>query len=193
MPAATNREELAKRTKREFARLTRALDRICETDAVTLNDGEVSIKDVVAHRGHWIGLFFKWIQTAQKGEPVQTPDDGYKWNQLAQYNAGLRKSQAGVGWVGARELLLEQHQRLMDFIQTTPDTVLYGPSPYAWTNTWTIGRWAEAAGASHYRSASKFVLARLREAEEPDGQEPRRVRRPARPVRIQESVRTHPG
>jgi hypothetical protein len=29
-------------------------------------------------------------------------------------------------------------------------------------NKWTTGRWAEASGASHYRSAAKYVRACLK-------------------------------
>jgi hypothetical protein len=32
---------------------------------------------------------------------------------------------------------------------------------------WTTGRYAEAAGPSHYRSAAKFIRKCLREAEAP--------------------------
>jgi len=31
-------------------------------------------------------------------------------------------------------------------------------------NDWTTGRWAEAAGPSHYRSAAKFIRQCSREA-----------------------------
>jgi hypothetical protein len=51
-------------------------------------DDDTSIKDVLAHRAHWIGLFFQWLDEGRSS--AQMPDHGVKWSELKPYNAGLQ-------------------------------------------------------------------------------------------------------
>lgn len=157
MPAATNRTDLLNVTKNEFAKLTRILDTVSEDTAKTAPEGEVSVLDIVLHRAHWAQLFLGWVRDGRAGQDVQIPDKGYKWNQLKVYNAALRQRYAGIGWIDARERLVTAHSDLMAFITAETDDALYTQHLHPWMNDWTIGRWAEASGASHYRSASKYI------------------------------------
>lgn len=162
MSAAKNRLELLTVTKNEFAKLTRILETVSETNAIRSIDGAETILDTVLHRAHWIHLFLGWVEDGRAGKPVSTPAEGYKWNQLTAYNAAVRQHYAGVGWIEARERLQDAHTALMAFIRGETDDTLYVPHLYPWMNDWTIGRWAEASGGSHYRSASKYIRSVLR-------------------------------
>jgi len=167
MPAASSKTELLSVTKREFARLTRLLDTIDAETAVTRPaPGEPTIKDIIGHRAHWIALFFGWVERGRAGEPVQTPADGVKWNELKAYNTALRTEQSGLSWVDARQMLADQHERLMRFLGDETDEALYTRHLADWMNAWPLGRWAEASGASHYRSATKYIRACLRALED---------------------------
>ena len=54
------------------------------------------------------------------------------------------------------------YRKLAGFLETRSNAELYeGPMKGA-KNNWTPGRWAEAAGASHFRSAAKYIRGRLR-------------------------------
>jgi len=48
-------------------------------------------------------------------------------------------------------------------MRQAPEAELYG-GPMPGGTGWTTGRYAEAAGPSHYRSAAKFLRAALRGA-----------------------------
>lgn len=161
MPAATNRGDLLDVTDREFTKLRRLLD---DVDDIALEPDEdgVSVKDIVAHRAHWIHLFLGWYRDGLAGETVAFPAPGYKWNDLARYNADLRASQADLGWDAALDELDDAHDELRSFLEGLTDDELYGGPMRGANNRWTPGRWAEAAGPSHYRSAAKFVRGRRR-------------------------------
>ena len=161
MPA-TDREQLLAVTEKEFSKLRHLLEGVDEPLALAKDDDDTSIKDIVAHRAHWIGLFIGWYTAGSAGEEVHFPAPGFKWNELPRYNAELRASQAGIGWDEACELLDEAHSRLWGFIQDHSDQDLYGGPMAGAKNDWTTGRWAEAAGPSHYRSAAKYIRSRLR-------------------------------
>ncbi len=164
MPAATTKIDLLAVTQKEFAKLQALIADIPDAFAMQKREDDTSIKDVIAHRAHWITLFLGWYRDGQDGREVFFPAKGYKWNDLKTYNAKLRLDQAELGWEEAR-LQLEQGQfDLMQFIGCKSDTQLYGGPMKGANNAWTTGRWAEAAGASQYRSAAKWVRACLRAA-----------------------------
>ncbi len=166
MPAATTRAALLQTTEKEYAKLAALCARIDQTLALDNSTDETSIKDVIAHRAHWIELFLGWYRDGQAGVEVFFPAKGYKWNQLKAYNAALRQQQAGLGWDEARQLLANNHKALIGLISGLSQDHLYGGPMKGARNAWTTGRWAEAAGASHYRSAAKYLRACLRAADQ---------------------------
>ena len=81
---------------------------------------------------------------------------------LKAFNAQLRKAQARLGWSEVRDMLSINHGRLVAFIEGSDEARLYGGPMPGGGSKWPTGRWAEAAGASHYRSAGKWIRACLR-------------------------------
>lgn len=164
MPAATNKSELLAVTEKDWTKLHRLFDKVNSELALRKDDDETSIKDVIAHRAHWIDLFLGWYNDGAAGKAVYFPAKGYKWNDLNRYNKALRERQIDLKWVDARTLLEHAHRELTDFIEATGDADLYAAPMRGANNKWPAGRWAEAAGPSHYRSAAKYLRARLKQA-----------------------------
>ena len=162
MPAATNTADLLAVTTADFAKLDKLLDTVAPDFALEKDEDGTSIKDVVAHRAHWIELFFGWYEDGLAGKEVFFPAKGYNWGELKAYNAALRERQAGMGWEEAVAALRGGHARLVLFMTAHDDTALYSGPMKGAKSHWTPGRWAEAAGPSHYRSAAKYIRARLK-------------------------------
>jgi hypothetical protein len=161
--AATNRTDLIAVIEKEYAKLRALIDPISEETALVTDVEGWSIRDVIAHRTHWSGLFLAWKEGGKAGHDVQTPAPGYKWNQLKAYNATVIAAAVDRGWDVVRADLHTAHARMMAYLQEADDAELYTPGLYPWMNTWTLGRWAEAAGSSHYRSAAKAIRKMLRD------------------------------
>lgn len=162
MPAATNKTDLITTAVAEYTKLRKLLEDVSEAQAIRKREDDTSIKDVIGHRAHWIDLFLGWYADGQAGKDVAFPAPGYKWNDLKVYNAALREAQAGWSWSQACVALDEAHARLLNFLRGLPDSALYGGPMKGARNDWTTGRWAEASGPSHYRSAAKYIRAALR-------------------------------
>ncbi len=160
--AAKNKVELLEVTQKEFNKLEKLLQTVNAETALLKDDDDTSIKDVIAHRAHWIGLFLGWYTDGLAGKPVFFPAKGYKWNELKRYNAKLRDQQADMGWRDADAALQKSYKRLLQFIEGHSNKQLYGGPMKGANNQWVPGRWAEAAGPSHFRSAAKYIRARLR-------------------------------
>lgn len=161
MPAATTRAELLASTEKEWARLWAQVEAVPRSLRVSRDDDDISIKDILAHRTHWIGLFFQWLDEGLRTGTAAMPDHGVKWNQLTAYNADLRLRYAGQSWSETCDRFTAAHERLTAFMRVQTDDALYG-GPMPGGTGWTTGRYAEAAGPSHYRSAAKYIRARLR-------------------------------
>ena len=160
--AATSIAELLEVAALEFDKLEKLVRGIEVHLALEKDEDDTSIKDVVAHRAHWIDLFLGWYPDGLAGKEVFFPAEGYKWNDLKRYNADLRETQATVGWPEAISMLVEANERLVAFIESASEDDLYGGPMVGANNQWTPGRWAEAAGPSHYRSAAKYIRAALK-------------------------------
>lgn len=164
MPAATTKAELSAGADKEFAKLEKVLRSIPEALHLSPDpdaDG-TTLKDIVGHRAAWIDMFLGWVAQGQSGEDAQIPAPGYKWNDLKRFNADLRASQSDLTWDEVCDMLRTNHARLIAFIAQQDDAALYGGPMPGGGNKWTTGRWTEAAGPSHYRSAAKYIRARLR-------------------------------
>ena len=161
MPAQS-KADLSALAVGEFEKLERMLVKISPAEALAKDGEDTSIKDVVAHRAHWIDLFLGWYAEGQAGRAVSFPAAGYKWNELKRYNADLRARQSDLGWDQARDMLRRAHGTLVRFLEGLSDDDLYGAPMKGARNAWTTGRWAEAAGPSHYRSATKYIRLRLK-------------------------------
>ncbi|MGB7242629.1 MAG: ClbS/DfsB family four-helix bundle protein [Sulfitobacter sp.] len=159
--ACTNKTDLIDLTVKEYTKLTKLVVPLDERQAALSVEG-TSIKDTISHRAHWIDLFLGWYKDGMAGKEVFFPAKGYKWNDLKRYNADLRKQQAHLDWDAARRLLQDRHDRLSHFLSSITDSELYAGPMRGGHNNWTAGRWAEAAGPSHYRSATKFIRSILR-------------------------------
>ncbi|KIC51752.1 ClbS/DfsB family four-helix bundle protein [Tateyamaria sp. ANG-S1] len=157
MPAAQTKTDLLAVTHKEFEKLTTLIAQVPDDIAVEKLEDDTSIKDVIGHRAHWIDLFFGWYADGQAGKPVFFPAEGYKWNDLKSYNAHLRQRQADLDWAEVVAMLRDGHARLLEFIETRSEAELYGGPMKGAKNAWRLGRWVEATGPSHYRSAAKFI------------------------------------
>lgn len=163
MPAATCKTDLLAVTEKEWGKLQLLLEKLPETLRCQRDADDTSVKDVLAHRAHWSGLFFQWLDEGRGGKAVAMPDHGVKWNQLKPYNAALRAKYEMLAWEAVCTWLTEAHEKLVAYVRSSDDESLYG-DPMPGGTGWTIGRYAEAAGPSHYRSAIKYIRKRIREA-----------------------------
>ncbi|GAA0778057.1 ClbS/DfsB family four-helix bundle protein [Roseibium denhamense] len=163
MPAQT-KQELLNAAEAEFEKLTTIMDDLPAMLRLEQDEAGIAPKDILGHRAHWIELFLGWYRDGQAGRKVFFPAGGYKWNETKRYNADLRARQKGLSWSSARALLETNHVELLALIESLTDQQLYGAPMKGSNNKWTTGRWAEAAGSSHYRSATKYLRQRLRAA-----------------------------
>jgi hypothetical protein len=165
MPAATNKTELLAVFDKDLATLRKTLDGVDEARSASSAPGDdTTIKGVIAHRTHWMGMFHRWYEDGQAGRTVHMPAEGVKWNQLRDYNAPLYAQGNATAWTTLLSEFNAACDRLRAFIEARDDAELYTGGVHDWTGKWTLGRYAEASGPSHFRSANAYIRKALRNA-----------------------------
>ena len=163
MPAATNKSELLAVFDKDLAKLRKTLSEVDEdTSAATVPGDSTTIKGILAHRTHWMGMFHLWYEDGVAGREVFVPAKGYKWNQLKAYNAPLYSRGDKTPWADLVADFDAACAKLRAFIEDHDDHELYASGIHAWTGKWTLGRYAEASGPSHFRSANAYIRKALK-------------------------------
>ena len=140
MPAATNKTDLLALFDKDLAKLHKTLDGIGEAQAcLATPDDDTTIKGVIVHRTHWMGMFHGWYEDGVPGREVHVPAKGYKWNQLKAYNASLYAKGNKTPWVKLLSDIEAACHRLRLFIETQEDSALYSSGAHPWTGKWTLG------------------------------------------------------
>lgn len=165
MPAATNKTDLLAVFDKDLAKLRKTLEAVDETSSCfsTPND-DTTIKGVIAHRTHWMGMFHGWYEDGIAKREVHVPAKGYKWNQLKEYNAPLYARGNETPWLDLLSDFDHACNKLRVFIESQDNALLYTSGAVSWTGKWTLGRFAEASGPSHFRSANTYIRKALRNA-----------------------------
>ncbi|WP_197409525.1 ClbS/DfsB family four-helix bundle protein [Erythrobacter sp. YT30] len=167
MPAATNKSDLLAVFDKDLAKLRKTLTTIDEEmSLLSAPDDITTIRGILAHRTHWMGMLHTWYKDGIAGREVYVPAKGYKWNQLKEFNAPIYAKGNETSW---KELLARFEaacDELRSFIDARDDAELYTVGEHLWTGKWTLGRYAEASGPSHFRSANTYIRKALRGAPE---------------------------
>ncbi|MEL7213060.1 MAG: ClbS/DfsB family four-helix bundle protein [Pseudomonadota bacterium] len=162
MPAATTKTALLTTLEAEWDKLEKVIANVPEDLAFAPDETGTTIKDIIGHRAAWIDLFLGWLQQSEAGAPVDMPAKGFKWTMLPELNAQIRQEQANLDWPAAVVVSQDRKAALVTALDARDDKALYGAPMAGGNGTWTIGRYGESAGPSHFRSAAKYIRARLK-------------------------------
>lgn len=160
--AATSKAELLGSLENEWAKLQALVRSVPAPLALTKDSDDTSIKDIIGHRAEWIALYLKWVQDGAAGHAVHMPAEGYKWNALKPLNAAIRAQQSDMNWADVQDLLATRKAALVALLETCDDAALYGGPMIGGNGKWTMGRYGESVGPSHFRSAAKYIRGRIR-------------------------------
>ncbi len=98
---------------------------------------KISVCDTVSYLVGWGSLVLKWHRLSERGEPVDFPETGYKWNQLGLLADSFHKQYNK--WTYSE--LINEYERvvgqILSLISSLDNEALYGDP---WYENWTLGR-----------------------------------------------------
>ncbi|MEL6913172.1 MAG: ClbS/DfsB family four-helix bundle protein [Pseudomonadota bacterium] len=161
MPAATNKDDLLSATHAEYRKLLALVERFDAKRAKVSDASGYSAQRIVGHRAAWIDLFFGWCRDADAGITPRMPKAGYLWRNTPELSDEIWAEQRQMTWREIVALLDKKHAAFVEFLEGQDDDALYA-KPMSPGLKWTRGRYAEAVGPAHYRSAAKYMRGLLR-------------------------------
>lgn len=123
--------------------------------------GEWSIKDILAHLAAWSDLAMGWYRAQERGEVVQAPAPGYKWNETPALNQKIYEENRDMSLGDVRAWLERSHEEMMRLIGSLSDEELWTPELCSWSSS-PMGQSFVSATASHYEWARSEIRKGLR-------------------------------
>ncbi|MBO8135634.1 MULTISPECIES: ClbS/DfsB family four-helix bundle protein [Dickeya] len=112
---------------------------------------EMSVCDLVAYLLGWNTLVVKWITDDARGQPVDFPETGYKWNQLGLLAQKFYMDYKELNYPSLINNLQSAKDEIVKLIDERTNEELYGKS---WYGKWTMGRMISFNTSSPYANAN---------------------------------------
>ncbi|AXQ94545.1 ClbS/DfsB family four-helix bundle protein [Cereibacter azotoformans] len=110
----------------------------------------MSPADLVAYLLGWNELVMKWLDRDDRGETVEFPESGFKWNELGLLAQKFYADYRHLEWQDLLSRLQAVNVRLVETISSRTDAELYGG---AWYGKWTKGRMIQFNTSAPYANA----------------------------------------
>jgi hypothetical protein len=120
----------------------------------------MSPADLVAYLIGWNELVLKWLEHDDRGDPVDFPENGYKWNQLGALAQKFYAECQDLDWPDLLDRLKTAEAGLVATIGARSDQELYGRP---WYEKWTKGRMIQFNTSSPYANARRRIRKWLKE------------------------------
>ena len=158
MPVPESRKELLYAIESNFERLAKDLGTVPEHRAnETTLEGHakgtmMSVHNLVSYLLGWNNLVLKWIEKDAKGEPIDFPETGFKWNQLGALAQKFYVDYDAVPFGRLLNDLEGAKQKIVHFISDQTDEILYCSS---WYRKHSLGRMIQINTSAPYINAYK--------------------------------------
>jgi hypothetical protein len=156
MAIPTSKSELLAAINGRFAKLEMALDAIPPQTAGEKSmeghakETEMSANNLVSYLLGWNELVLKWLGQDDRGQTVEFPEVGYKWDELGALAQKFYTDYSDQGFDETRRRLAHAKDQLIMEISKRTDEELYGSS---WHGKWTKGRMIQFNSSSPYENA----------------------------------------
>ncbi|MDX9668461.1 ClbS/DfsB family four-helix bundle protein [Pseudomonas sp. P5_152] len=111
---------------------------------------QMSVANLVAYLVGWNELVLKWLEMDARGQVIDFPETGFKWNQLGELAQKFYRDYEGIAFAQLLERLDMAKQRIVSFIRSHANADLY---ECPWYERWTMGRMIQFNTASPYDNA----------------------------------------
>ena len=155
MPLPTTRQELLSRLRVAYKKLVDEAIRVpVARERLPELEGGISPCDLIAYQIGWGCCLLTWDELESRGENVEMPAPGFKWNQLgllAQSFYKTHEDQTLTQLLHKFETLIEE---VVHFIESNSDDTLFGTGKRTWTGQkWSIAKWIQVNTIAPYGSA----------------------------------------
>ena len=120
----------------------------------------MSPADLVAYLLGWNELVLTWLERDDRGEPVDFPETGFRWNDLGALAQKFYADYQSLAWQDLLARLTAANARLVATISERRQDELY---ERPWYGKWTKGRMIQFNTSSPYANARTRIRKWLKE------------------------------
>ncbi|MCC8380073.1 ClbS/DfsB family four-helix bundle protein [Xenorhabdus sp. PB30.3] len=166
MAVPTSKTELLSVISMTFKRLTDDLARVPESRVHECSmrghvvGTQISPANLVSYLLGWNELVLKWLCQDDRGESVDFPETGFKWNQLGLLAQKFYTDYQSSNWAELLERLETVKAELVETISNRSDKELYHMS---WYGKWPKGRMIQLNTFSPYANVRGRIRKWLKE------------------------------
>lgn len=160
MPIPQNKSELLEAIQVNYHNLVADLEDI-PTPLTTLveleghaKDTQMSICNLVAYLIGWQTLVLKWHRKKDKGQAVDFPETGFKWNELGLLAQKFYQDYEHLDYPQLLKKLDNITKRILNLIESQSNEALYIK---VWYEKYTFGRMIQLNTSSPFLNARKRV------------------------------------
>jgi hypothetical protein len=160
MAIPSSKKELQDAISVHFSKLYQELISIPEEQAYQkeleghAQNTTMSVHNQVAYLIGWGQLVLKWNRLYDKGQEVDFPETGYKWNNLGLLAQKFYEDYATESYPALLSKLDKTVNELLQLIDHKTNAQLYETG---WYNQWTLGRMIQFNTSSPYQNALKRI------------------------------------
>lgn len=114
----------------------------------------MSLNNLLSYLLGWGQLVLKWVDKKERGEAVDFPETGYRWNELGSLAQKFYRDYDNDDYHTLCKKLDTTVDTIVQLIESKTDEELYG-SP--WYNQWTLGRMIQLNTSSPYSNARQRI------------------------------------
>ncbi|NTU54331.1 MAG: ClbS/DfsB family four-helix bundle protein [Chlorobiaceae bacterium] len=155
MPLPTNKNELLDSLQAAYSKLVEeAAGGPLELERNPELEGGISPCDLIAYQIGWGHLLLSWDDLETRGEAVEMPAPGFRWNQLGLLASSFYREQQEQ----SLQQLLAQFEALVGkirlFIESNSEDTLFGIGKCHWAEEkWPLAKWIQVNTIAPYGSA----------------------------------------
>ncbi|MEQ3499341.1 ClbS/DfsB family four-helix bundle protein [Tenacibaculum sp. SSH1-16] len=160
MAVPKNKEELIFEIENNYSKLKKDLESI-PTELTKEKELEghaketkMSVSDLVAYLVGWSELVLKWNHRKDKGQIVEFPETGFKWNELGKLAQKFYSDYENFDYKTILTELDRNVGKILELIKTNDNADLYEKP---WYEKWTKGKMIQLNTSSPYKNARSRV------------------------------------
>ncbi|OFS81825.1 ClbS/DfsB family four-helix bundle protein [Rothia sp. HMSC08A08] len=109
-----------------------------------LLEGERTPSEHLSYQLGWVSSLLDWERREQAGQTVQTPAEGYTWNNLSGLYQQFYATYGGYTLAEQQQMLREKVAELCSWVENLSETEFFTPEQRAWATAsarWPIWKW----------------------------------------------------
>lgn len=165
MAIPTSREHLIETVMSRFEKLDHELNEAGPGIGAVHCVDNWNVKDLLAVRAWWTASVVMWIEAGRRGEDLELPAPGYRWQETPRLNNDIVRRTEPKSYEEVLSWLRTGYESVLSMIDALSDEELLEAGVFEWAGKWPLARWISINTARQYETARTLIRRALRKVD----------------------------